>query len=188
MNNPANIQAAQQPKRIQRLLFTCFKFLMLALLGFIALIAALFFTDTVFARMLVLNNSMQPALSVGQYILVNTLAVQPDDIQRGDIIVFHFPQNPKEDYIKRVIGRPGDSIVIRAKKVYVNNQEIVEPYIADAPAYNGKWVVPEGNLFVLGDNRNQSSDSHSWGYVPINMVVGKALAIYWPLDQIKILE
>lgn len=188
MNNPTNIQAVPQPKRIQRLLFTCVKFLLLVLLGFIALIAVLFFTDTVLLRIKILNDSMKPTLSVGQYVVINTLAVQMNGVQRGDIIMFHFPQNPKEDYVKRVIGTPGDSIVIRAKKVYVNNQEIVEPYIADASAYNGSWVVPEGNLFVLGDNRNLSSDSHSWGYVPINMVVGKALIIYWPLYQVKILE
>ena len=124
----------------------------------------------------------------GQFILVNKLAVKLNDIQRGDIIVFHFPQNVKEDYIKRIIGLPGDSIVIRANKVYVNNQEITESYISAEPAYNGTWVVPEGNLFVLGDNRNQSSDSHSWGYVPINLVVGKALVIYWPLENIKTLS
>ncbi len=147
-----------------------------------------FLIDSVVARVRVENISMEPTLMPGQFILVNKLAVKLNDIQRGDIIVFHFPQNPKEDYIKRVIGLPGDSIVIRGNKVFVDNQEITEPYISAEPAYNGTWVVPEGNLFVLGDNRNQSSDSHSWGYVPINLVVGKALIIYWPLENIKTLS
>ncbi len=147
-----------------------------------------FLIDSVVARVRVENISMEPTLMPGQFILVNKLAVKLNDVHRGDIIVFHFPQNPKEDYIKRVIGLPGDSIVIRANKVYVDNQEITEPYIAAEPAYNGSWVVPEGNLFVLGDNRNQSSDSHSWGYVPINLVVGKALVVYWPLDEFKTLS
>ncbi len=147
-----------------------------------------FLIDSVVARVRVENISMEPTLNPGEFILVNKLAVKLNDINRGDIIVFHFPQNPKEDYIKRVLGLPGDSIVIRANKVYVNNQEITEPYIAAEPAYNGSWVVPEGNLFVLGDNRNQSSDSHSWGYVPMNLVVGKALVIYWPIDQFKTLS
>lgn len=147
-----------------------------------------FLIDSVVARVRVENISMEPTLMPGQFILVNKLAVKLNDIQRGDIIVFHFPQNPKEDYIKRVIGLPGDSIVIRGNKVFVNNQEITEPYISAEPAYNGTWVVPEGKLFVLGDNRNQSSDSHSWGYVPINLVVGKALIIYWPLENIKTLS
>ncbi len=147
-----------------------------------------FLIDSVVARVRVENISMEPTLNPGEFILVNKLAVKLNDINRGDIIVFHFPQNPKEDYIKRVIGLPGDSIVIRSNNVYVNNQEITEPYIAAEPAYNGSWIVPEGNLFVLGDNRNQSSDSHSWGYVPLNLVVGKALVIYWPLDQFKTLS
>ncbi len=147
-----------------------------------------FLIDSVVARVRVENISMEPTLNPGEFILVNKLAVKLNDINRGDIIVFHFPQNPKEDYIKRVIGLPGDSIVIRANNVYVNNQEITEPYVAAEPAYNGSWVVPEGNLFVLGDNRNQSSDSHSWGYVPMNLVVGKALVIYWPIDQFKTLS
>ena len=147
-----------------------------------------FLIDSVVARVRVENISMEPTLMPGQFILVNKLAVKLNDIQRGDVIVFHFPQNPKEDYIKRVIGLPGDSIVIRGNKVVVNNQVIAEPYISAEPAYNGTWVVPEGNLFVLGDNRNQSSDSHSWGYVPINLVVGKALVIYWPLENIKTLS
>jgi signal peptidase I len=147
-----------------------------------------FLIDSVVARVRVENISMEPTLMPGQFILVNKLAVKLNDIQRGDVIVFHFPQNPKEDYIKRVIGLPGDSIVVRGNKVVVNNQVIAEPYISAEPAYNGTWVVPEGNLFVLGDNRNQSSDSHSWGYVPINLVVGKALVIYWPLENIKTLS
>ncbi len=190
MNNPSDSPAFLQPKRVQRARSIWVKrvIIIIGILGFIALIAAPLLIDSVWARMQVLNNSMQPTLSLGHYILVNKLAVQPNDIQRGDIIVFHFPQNPKEDYIKRVIGTPGDTIVIRDKKVYVNNLEIIEPYIADKPAYNGKWVVPEENFFVLGDNRNQSSDSHSWGYVPINLVVGKVVMVYWPPDQIKFLE
>ncbi len=147
-----------------------------------------FLIDSVVARVRVENISMEPTLNPGEFILVNKLAVKLNDVNRGDIIVFHFPQNPKEDYIKRVIGLPGDSIVIRSNNVYVNNQEITEPYIAAEPAYNGSWIVPEGNLFVLGDNRNQSSDSHSWGYVPMNLVVGKALVIYWPLDEFKTLS
>ncbi len=147
-----------------------------------------FLIDSVVARVRVENISMEPTLMPGQFILVNKLAVKLNDVQRGDIIVFHFPQDPKEDYIKRVIGLPGDTIVIRANQVYVNDQKITEPYIAAEPAYNGSWVVPEGNLFTLGDNRNNSYDSHQWGFVPINLVVGKALVIYWPLDQFKTLS
>jgi len=92
-----------------------------------------------------------------------------------------------EDYIKRVIGLPGDEVRIEGGMVYVNGSLLDEPYIAAPPSYPGVWAVPEDSFFVLGDNRNQSSDSHSWGFVPLENIVGKALVVYWPLDQIKTL-
>lgn len=147
-----------------------------------------FLIDSVVARVRVENISMEPTLMPGEFLLVNKLAYRLGDIHSGDIIVFHYPQNPKEDYIKRVIGMPGDIVAIRDKKVYVNEQLLTEPYIAASPTYSGSWQVPANNLFVLGDNRNQSSDSHSWGFVPMENIVGKALVVYWPLDQFKTLS
>jgi signal peptidase I len=147
-----------------------------------------FLIDTVVGRVRVENISMQPTLHEGQFILVNKMAYRLGDFQRGDVIVFHYPRNPEEDYIKRVIGLPGDDVMISDGQVVVNGQVLDEPYIASPPQYNNSWMVPEGQVFVLGDNRNQSSDSHSWGYVPAENVVGKALVIYWPLDDLKILN
>lgn len=144
--------------------------------------------DTVVARVRVDKVSMEPTLQPGEFILVNKLAYRFAQIEHGDIIVFHYPLNPREDYIKRVIGLPGDTVTVRDGKVYVNQQELNEPYIAAPPAYQGEWVVPEGNVFVLGDNRNQSSDSHSWGFVPIANVVGRAMVVYWPLDDLRVLN
>jgi len=146
-----------------------------------------FLIDSVVARVRVENISMQPTLKEGEFILVNKLAYRLGEIQRGDIIVFHYPQNPAEDYIKRVIGLPGDTITVKYGKVEVNGYEVKEPYIAQQPVYSGTWQVPEGSVFVLGDNRNQSSDSHSWGFVPDENIVGKSLVIYWPLNQMKVL-
>jgi len=163
-------------------------FLLETLQTIILAVVLYFLIDSVVARVRVENISMEPTLMPGEFILVNKLAFKLNDIHRGDIIVFHFPQNQKEDYIKRVIGLAGDTITVRADKVYVNDQEINEPYIAAEPAYNGTWQVPAGAMFVLGDNRNQSSDSHSWGFVPDELIVGKALVIYWPLDQFKTLS
>jgi len=155
----------------------------------IALAVVLYFLiDSVVARVRVENISMEPTLMPEEFILVNKLSGKLNDINRGDIIVFHFPGDIKEDYIKRVIGLPGDTIEVRGNMVYVNGTPINEPYIAAEPSYNGTWVVPSANLFVLGDNRNQSSDSHSWGYVPWANIVGKAMVIYWPLDQFKTLS
>ena len=147
-----------------------------------------FLIDTVVGRVRVENISMQPTLHEGQFILVNKLAYRLGDYHRGDVVVFHYPHNPQEDYIKRIIGLPGDNIRIENGKVYINDQQLEEPYIASPPAYTNHWQVPEGQLFVLGDNRNQSSDSHSWGFVPFNLVVGRALVVYWPLAELKLLN
>ncbi len=146
-----------------------------------------FLIDSFFPRVRVENISMKPTLQPGELLLINKLAYRLGQPHYGDIIVFHYPANPKEDYIKRLIGLPGDEIKVEGGRVFINGQALVEPYIAAPPAYDGSWTIPEGYFFVLGDNRNQSSDSHSWGYVPVGNVVGKALIVYWPLDQIKTL-
>jgi signal peptidase I len=119
--------------------------------------------------------------------LVNKLAYRFGEPDHGDVVIFHYPANPQEDYIKRVIGVPGDEILIQDGRVTVNGTELNEPYISAPPTYRGSWIVPENQIFVLGDNRNQSSDSHSWGFVPFENLVGKALVVYWPVDQIKTL-
>lgn len=147
-----------------------------------------FLIDTVVGRVRVENISMQPTLHEGEFILVNKLAYRLGDFHRGDIVVFHYPRDPAEDYIKRVIGLPGDTVVIENGQVMVNGQILDEPYIKAPPQYANTWQIPEGQVFVLGDNRNQSSDSHSWGFVPRDLFVGKALVIYWPLQELRILN
>ena len=146
-----------------------------------------FLIDSFFPRVRVENISMKPTLQPGELLLVNKLSYRLGQPHHGDVIVFHYPGNPSEDYIKRLIGLPGDDIRVENGLVYINNQPMDEPYIAAPPAYNGNWKIPENMFFVLGDNRNQSSDSHSWGFVPKDLIVGKALIIYWPLDQVKTL-
>lgn len=145
-----------------------------------------FLIDTVVGRVRVENISMQPTLHEGQFILVNKLAYRLGSFERGDIIIFH--HDATEDYIKRVIGLPGDKVDVHGGHVYVNGEMLTETYIAAEPQYNGTWQVPEGQIFVLGDNRNQSSDSHQWGFVPSSTVVGRALIVYWPLKELKILN
>jgi signal peptidase I len=132
------------------------------------------------ARIRVDGASMEPSLFSGEYVIVSKLSYRLGRPQRGDIIVFHFPRDPKEEYIKRVIGLPGDQVVISDGFVYVNGQRLDEVYLRAKPNYSGNWTVPEGQLFVLGDNRNNSSDSHNWGTVPMDYVVGKAVLVYWP--------
>jgi signal peptidase I len=157
------------------------------LLQTLLLAALLYFAiDAVFARVRVLNISMQPTLYEGNIVLVNKLAYKFGDMKTGDVVIFHDPHNREEDFIKRLIGKPGDLVVVREGEVYVNGNPLDEPYIASQPVYSGSWEVPQDSIFVLGDNRNQSSDSHSWGFVPLTDVVGKALVVYWPLDEVKV--
>ena len=143
--------------------------------------------NTLSARVRVENVSMKPTLQPGEFLLVNRVAYKLGEPSIGDIIVFHAPGVSEMDYIKRIVGLPGDFVRINGGTVTVNEQPLYEPYIADPPNYSGEWVVPEGEYFVLGDNRNNSSDSHLWGFVPHDDIVGKALLIYWPPSEAGLL-
>jgi len=125
------------------------------------------------------GSSMNPTLFDGQYLLINNVSYFLDEPEHGDIIVFQHPKNDL-NLIKRVIGLPGDHIEVQNRQVFVNDILLDEPYIQAAPTYGGNWTVPEGEYFVLGDNRNNSSDSHQWEYLPVENILGKALVIYWP--------
>jgi signal peptidase I len=139
--------------------------------------------NAVSARIRVDGFSMEPTLHNGEFVIVNKLAYKLGEPKHGDVIVFRYPRDPDQEYIKRIIGLPGDRIRIINGEVYVNDELIDEPYIAAAPRYQSEWRVPEGSLFVLGDNRNNSSDSHNWGPVPMEYVIGKALFVYWPPES-----
>lgn len=132
------------------------------------------------ARIRVDGASMEPTLATGEYVIVNRLSYRLGTPQRGDIIVFHPPLAPQEEYIKRVIGLPGDGVEVSNGTVYVNGKPLDETYLKTTTNYIGTWRVPAGQLFVLGDNRNNSSDSHEWGTIAMDSVVGKAVVVYWP--------
>jgi signal peptidase I len=166
------------------------------------------------------SESMESTLLVGDYLLVNKLCyggggmgdfLMPyQKIARGDVIVFHYPVDPQQHFVKRVIGLPGDRLRMVNKTVFINGKPLIEPYVqfieppnnlfrdnfprTDVPAYHleGKWwlemrklvedgqlIIPEGNYFVMGDNRDDSQDSRYWGFVPRENIVGKPLLIYW---------
>ncbi len=155
------------------------------------LLAAILFLsiNALSARVRVEGFSMVPTLQDGEFVLVNRLAYRVGPHQRGDIIVFHHPSGQKqEDLIKRVIGVPGDHIKAENGVIFVNGTGLKEDYIKENPSYSGEWTVPEGQLFVLGDNRNNSSDSHQWGFVPYDDIIGKAVVIYWPLNQLILIQ
>ena len=130
------------------------------------------------------GTSMQPSLINNQYVLVNKLAYLFHAPERGDVIVFHWPVDTNKDLIKRVIGVPGDVIVIDSKTVRINGVLLKEPYIMTPvnPAGN-KWVVPPNDYFVMGDNRLVSDDSRDWGFVPKSYIIGKAVFVYWPINN-----
>ncbi|HSF83272.1 MAG TPA: signal peptidase I [Anaerolineales bacterium] len=144
--------------------------------------------NAVTARIRVDGFSMEPTMNNGEFVLVNRLAYKLGAPELGDVIVFHFPVDPEQEYIKRVIGLPGDQVVVANNQVTVNDAILNEPYIAAPPNYQGSWIVPEEHLFVLGDNRNNSSDSHSWGPVPMTNVVGKAVFVYWPFSDLGLVD
>lgn len=146
-----------------------------------------FAIDAVIDRVEVFNVSMEPTVVQGEVIFVNKLAYKLGEVKRGDIVTFHFPLDPEIDYIKRAIGLPGDEVSIDGGKVYVNGIELVEPYLHDITSGDDTWIVPDGMYFVMGDNRMDSADSRNWGFVPQKDLIGKALAVYWPVTHIRVL-
>lgn len=128
---------------------------------------------------------MEPTLIHGEILLVNKLSYRFGEVGYGEIITFHYPLDPELDYVKRVIGLPGDTVEVTDGQIWVNGRELYEPYISAAPEYDGVWEVPQDSYFVLGDNRNPSADSHIWGFVPEENLIGKAFAVYWPVNKIR---
>jgi len=131
-------------------------------------------------------SSMLPNIEEGERIIVNRASYFFSDPNQGEVIVFKPPppNNPDEKFIKRIIALPGDTIEVKDKKVLVNGIPLEEEYIRDPPRYTmAAKTIPEGEYFVLGDNRNNSNDSHHWGTVPRDNIVGKAWFIYWPLER-----
>ena len=126
--------------------------------------------------------SMEPTLHNNQYLIVNKLSYRFTEPQRGDIVVFRFPHDPRRDFIKRIVALPGEAVEVRSGRVFINEQLLDEPYVRSPPLYGySRRVVPDDEYFVLGDNRNNSSDSAAWGWLPQEYVIGKAWFSYWPL-------
>jgi signal peptidase I len=137
------------------------------------------------------GTSMLPLLKNHERIVVNRIAYHVESIHRGDIIVFHYPLDPAQSFIKRVIGLPGDWVSIRGGQVYVNGRRLREPYVLpaylDEETYAPVHVAP-GHYYVLGDHRDFSSDSRTWGTVAREYIYGKAVFSYWPLSDVGSLQ
>jgi len=137
------------------------------------------------------GTSMQPELLDQERIFVNKFVYHFEEIHRGDIVVFWYPKDPSKSFIKRVLGVPGDVVSIRDGQVYINGQLVEERYVPrgyqDADSYP-PVRVREGHYYVLGDHRNASNDSRSWGLVPRKYIYGKAVFRYWPVEKAGFLE
>lgn len=154
------------------------------------------------------TGSMRPTLLEGDLILVNKFiygAKVPfthlrlpavKDLKRGDVIVFIYPEDHKKDFIKRLVGLPGDTIEIKSGSIYINGAPLLDPLFNQRYYYNRgefageneKLVVPPDSYFVLGDNSGSSKDSRYWGFVPKDNILGQAMAIYWPPQRIRIIK
>jgi len=174
----------------------------------VAVVLALFIRTFVVQAFKIPSGSMKPTLLVGDHILVNKFIygvkipfvnktlIPITDPKRGDVVVFKFPEDPKKDFIKRVIGIGGDVVEVRNKKVYLNHKPMNDPYgtytdphvipALSRPRDNfGPVTVPDHALFVMGDNRDHSYDSRFWKFVDLSKVKGKAFLIYWSWDRNK---
>jgi signal peptidase I len=135
----------------------------------------------------VLGSSMEPNLHQGQYLLVNKIEYWLHPPARGDVIVFHYPNNPSDDYVKRVVGLPGEKLEIKNGQVFIDDTQVEEPYVHGKTTTNYSGDVPADTVFVMGDNRGNSSDSRMWGALPQKYIVGRAILCYWPPEQWSIL-
>jgi len=135
------------------------------------------------ARFIVDGSSMQPNFETGQYVLVDRLNYLLTAPARGDVVILISPEAPHDDLIKRGIGLPGETVTIENQQVLVDGEPLDEPYIRAAPLYTGTWTLGPEEYFVLGDNRNNSHDSHTFGPIERESLVGKATLIYWPPED-----
>lgn len=142
------------------------------------------------------SESMVPTLKINDKLIVDKLSYRFTDPQRGDIVVFNPTENIKREnpnlkdaFIKRIIGLPGDKVEVKGERVYVNDRPLQEKYIEAPPHYQfGPVTVPPNSYLVLGDNRNNSYDSHFWGFVPRDNIIGHAVVRFWPPNRIGELD
>ena len=140
------------------------------------------------------GNSMFPNFHDGEYLLTNKFSYRLGEPKRGDVIVFKAPKNEEYDYIKRIVGAPGDKLTIKGGHIYLNGQLLEESYLPTDFTTSGgsflregdEFIIPTGEYLVLGDNRSHSSDSREWGDVPVENIIGKAWLRYWPFNRVGI--
>ena len=156
----------------------------------VAVALAMFIRTFIVELYVVDGPSMRPTLESEERLVVNKFIYRFRPPEKGEVLVFQYPRDPSRDFIKRVIATPGDTIEIREGRVLVNDQLLTEDYILEKTRSEyPKSTVPEGRVFVMGDNRNNSEDSRfaDVGFVPYDLIKGKAILVFWPISQYKTL-
>ncbi len=167
-------------------------FLLMAIAVLLTLLVRFFVAESRFIP----SESMEPTLWPGDRIVVEKITYRQRPPQAGDIVVFYTPPllermgyGHDQALIKRVIATAGDTVAVHDGQVWVNDRPLTEPYTTEAPVYTmPPLTVPANALFVMGDNRNHSNDSHIWGFLPMENVIGRAIACYWPLSHARLLK
>lgn len=139
--------------------------------------------------------SMEPNFQNGEYLLTDKISYRFRDPQRGEVVIFKAPKNPEFDYIKRVVGLPGEHVKIEKGMIYINGKPLAEQYLPREPVFAGQFlqegqeiILGREEYFVLGDNRNHSSDSRDWGTVTKDGIIGRALLRYWPIKEVGLIN
>ncbi len=141
------------------------------------------------------SGSMIPTLNINNYLMGSIIAYKISEPERGDVVIFKYPisERPHQKtvrYVKRLVGMPGDKVCIKDNQLLINDQALEEPYIAEStmmPDF-GPIVVPEGQYFMMGDNRNHSNDSRYWGFVDRKYIIAKGMLVYWPFNQCRVIH
>lgn len=136
------------------------------------------------------SGSMEPTLQEGDRIIVSKLNYHFQDPARGDVVVFKYPLNQKRNFVKRLIATGGETVALKSSRLYIDGQAVSEDYLPAGLRFGdfGPREVPQDSYLMLGDNRNNSEDSRVWGFLPRDLMIGKAVLIYWPLDRIRIIN
>lgn len=153
----------------------------------IAVILAVVIRLFVFQPFYIPSGSMEPTLMTNDRIIVSKVGYRIHEPARGDVIVFRYPRNERQVFVKRLIGLPGDTVELKDSRLLINGQAMAEPYLPAGLEFAnfGPVDVPADTYFCLGDNRNLSNDSRVWGFMPDKNLIGKAVIVYWPLGHLK---
>lgn len=171
---------------------------LIELIEFIAIVFAILMAIRVFAAEphKVSGSSMIPNFQDGDYLITNKLSIKFSELERGEVIILQDPLDKNKVFIKRIIGLPGETLKLSDKNVYINGQLLDEPYLPSGLQTQGEGflkdgeeiIIPNGNYFVMGDNRSNSSDSREWGLLKKELIIGQAFLRYWPLNQVILLN